>query len=214
MFLTRMALDTNRPDTRALLTSPALVRREVDDAFAGVHVRCLWRLDVLGRRTYLVLLSPLRPTLGAAHALYGYLGAFPSWETWDYDELLEQTLPGTRWHFLLCASPHGLLTMEESLPAMARASTDAAKEWLCALGASCGFMTTGAEIEIVRSQWFTFQKEPDGALLHCHQILADGLLTVTNEALFQQSFCQGFGECLEWGMGLMTLSAPGSVHYV
>ena len=85
MFLTRMSMDTNRPDTMRALSDTAELERAVAGAFGGAAVSALWRLDQLNHRTHLVILSPIRPTLWPVHERYGYLGCFPSWQTEDYD---------------------------------------------------------------------------------------------------------------------------------
>ena len=90
MFLTRMALDVSRPDTQALLQEPGRMQREIRAAFAGGNIQPLFRTDMISSRLWLVVLSRLRPSLYAAHEHYGYPGVFPSWETFDYDETLEE----------------------------------------------------------------------------------------------------------------------------
>jgi hypothetical protein len=62
------------------------MQREVRAAFAGGNMQPLFRVETISSRLWLVVLSRLRPSLYAAHERYGYQGAFPSWETLDFDE--------------------------------------------------------------------------------------------------------------------------------
>ena len=141
MFLTRMALDVNRPETQALLADPARMQREVRAAFAGGNIQPLFRLEMIGSRQWLVVLSRLRPTLYAAHERYGYQGAFPSWETFDFDETLELAEAGTTWNFHLSASPVGIQPVADP------AWLDSYRliQWLIRQSADCGFELREAE---------------------------------------------------------------------
>ncbi len=194
MFLTRMALDINREETVQLLADPGRMQREVRAAFAGGNMQPLFRMETIGSRTWLVVLSRLRPTLYAAHERYGYQGVFPSWETFDFDETLEQAEKGTTWNFELAASPRGV-------------SADADPAWL----------------EPHRlTQWLVRQSERDGFYLKdCHVVMAEwrpagdafvliveyeGILSVTDQDTFTWAVSSGIGANQEIGAGLMTIA--------
>ena len=57
MYLSRVELDPTRRSTMAALVAPQKLHGAVESAFAGERRRRLWRLDRLGERLYLLLLS-------------------------------------------------------------------------------------------------------------------------------------------------------------
>lgn len=215
MFLTRMAMDTNRIATQQAMTTPTLLRAAIDDAFDGEDVHPLWRIDQIMHRTYLMLLSPLRPTMASVHEAFGILGAFPSWETSYIGDELESLRAGTTWHFHLCANPHDTDAQPaEALHLLTPTNTADHKTWLIAMSARCGFSIDPAHFDVLRSEWLTFPKSPaDPDLLMYEQVTYDGLLTITNPDLLNTTLVRGIGPT-QYGTGLMTLEKPGAFQYV
>ena len=195
MFLTRMALDTKREDTQALLQDTGRMQREIRAAFAGGNMQPLFRLETISSRLWLVVLSRLRPSLHAAHERYGYLGAFPSWETLDVDSELEHAEAGTTWDFELNASPVGIAPD----PDPAWLEPYRLNQWLARQGEPCGFELR--EARVTRSLW---QPVDENAWL----LLADwtGVLTVRDQDSFTWAVSAGIGNGRENGVGLMTIT--------
>jgi len=196
MFLTRMALDITRPDTLALLASAADLRLAVLSTFAGGNLQPLFRLDDYGSRKWLVILSRLRPTMIALHQRYGYLGVFPSWETFPEDDMMEQATDGTEWYYELSASPgagSGAELWQESRWG----------EWVAALGREAGFVPLTCSLKKV---WLA---DMDGPQLPVARLR--GSLRVTNQTSFDWSVASGLGEGRPFGAGLMTISRSRSV---
>ena len=71
MYLSRAELDPTRRETMVALISPQKFHGAVENAFAGARRRRLWRLDQLGEKLYLLLLSEERPDLTALCAQFG-----------------------------------------------------------------------------------------------------------------------------------------------
>lgn len=199
MFLTRMALDVNRAETARLLEDRAAMGCVVASAFAYGAKTALWRIDELSYRTWLVILSQIRPDLEAIHQRYGYLGVFPSWDTIDYDDQLDDIHDGTAWRFELCAAPVGL--------APNRRAEWAAEEyldaWLRQQGESRGFRVQAARC--LGAEWHPVGEK--------QLLLArwSGRLVVTEEELFLWANTTGIGGARELGAGLMTISGRGNV---
>ncbi len=194
MFLTRMALDVNRPDTVDLLADPARMQREVRAAFAGGNMQPLFRMEMIGSRLWLVVLSRLRPTLYAAHERYGYPGVFPSWETFDIDETLEMAENGTTWNFFLSASPRGI----REIPDPAWLDDYPVMQWLQLQAQSCGFEIRRAEVRL--NEW----RAVDEASIHLCEF--EGVLTVTDQDTFTWAVSTGIGNARDSGAGLMTIA--------
>ena len=71
MYLSRAELDPTRRETMVALISPQKFHGAVENAFPGARRRRLWRLDQLGEKLYLLLLSEERPDLTALCAQFG-----------------------------------------------------------------------------------------------------------------------------------------------
>ena len=65
MYLSRAELDPPRRETMVALISPQKFHGAVENAFPGARRRRLWRLDQLGEKLSLLLLSEERPDLTA-----------------------------------------------------------------------------------------------------------------------------------------------------
>ena len=61
----------------------------------------LWRLEYLGDRLYLLILSPDRPDLSIGVRRYGFPDDENAYQTKDYTPLLERVKNDTWWHFKL-----------------------------------------------------------------------------------------------------------------
>ena len=102
MYLSRVELDPTRRSTMAALSAPQKLHGAVESAFAGERRRRLWRLDRLGERLYLLLLSEDAPELSGVVEQFGTGAAA---ETRSYDPLLQRVEPGSSWQFRLTANP-------------------------------------------------------------------------------------------------------------
>ena len=198
MFLTRMALDVNRPEAAALIVSPGLMNLTVRLMFAGGNLHPLYRLDQIGSRVWLVLLSHLRPEMLAAHARYGYPGVFPSWETFDYEDTLQTVAEGSVLHFELSASPFDVPEDGQLPPA------EAAEEWLASQGAGSGF-------DLIREQLTGYgQLSAEDEQFSVGRW--SGKLRVTDQERFLYALHTGIGlHRSDFGQGLMTVSTSRTI---
>ena len=80
-FLTRFELDFKKRSTMKALVSPNLFHGAVESSFPGERKRCLWRIDSLAGRNYLLLLSSEKPNLEHAVKQFGVDNAEQLWET-------------------------------------------------------------------------------------------------------------------------------------
>lgn len=87
MFLSRVPLDLHKRATVIALANPQRFHGAVEQAFPGERRRRLWRLDPLGEKLYLMILSEDTPDLSAIEEQFG---AGEPGETKSYDPLLER----------------------------------------------------------------------------------------------------------------------------
>lgn len=210
MYLTRMRLDpTNRATMRAL-AEPKLFHGAIERGFSGERRRRLWRIDPLGGAQYLMLVSEERPDLTAAAQQFGDPGAVPAWETRDYDPLLQRIQPGTRWHFRLTANPTKHLPGEASTGRRGRVvphiTAEHQQRWLMEKAAQHGFALAEGEFLAVQTQWYQFRKPQEGSRpVSLLSVTFEGLLTVTDAALFRRALTEGIGRGKAYGMGMLTV---------
>ena len=159
MYLSRVELDLTRRSTMEALAAPQKLHGAVESAFAGERRRRLWRLDRLGERLYLLLLSEDAPDLSGVVEQFGTGAAA---ETRSYDPLLERVVPGSCWQFRLTANPPKS-RKDPKAPAergsvMAHCSTKYQKQWLMDRAAKHGFALREEEFTVTRVQWQRFAK--------------------------------------------------------
>ena len=71
MYLSRVELDEARRSTMRALAAPQKLHGAVESAFPGERRRRLWRLDRLGGKLYLLLLSEGLPDLTGIAEQFG-----------------------------------------------------------------------------------------------------------------------------------------------
>ena len=140
MYLSRVELDPTRRSTMAALSAPQKLHGAVESAFAGERRRRLWRLDRLGERLYLLLLSEDAPELSGVVEQFGTGAAA---ETRSYDPLLQRVEPGSCWQFRLTANPTKSCKDPQNPAARgtvaAHCTTQYQKQWLLERAAKHGF---------------------------------------------------------------------------
>lgn len=199
-----MPLDTGNRATLQALSSPSMFHGAVENAFAGVRQRSLWRVDLLGGQHYLLILSAGKPDLSHAIAQFAPIGA--QWETKDYTPLLNRVRDGTRWRFHLCANPtYSVAEKGRRGRVCAHSTTAHQREWLLRQSERHGFALDADAFDVTGSRWYQFGKGYGQNKINLLAVTYDGILTVTNAALLRDMLIQGIGREKAYGVGLMTL---------
>ena len=209
MYLSRVELDPTRRSTMTALAAPQKFHGAVESAFSGERRRRLWRLDRLGEKLYLLLLSEEMPDLSGVVEQFG-TGAVP--ESRNYDPLLARITPGSRWQFRLAANPTKSCKDAQKPAARgtvaAHCTTQYQKQWLLDRAAKHGFALTEDSFTVTRVQWYHFAKRgirPVSLLA----VTYEGVLQVTDPEAFRNLLCQGMGRGKAYGLGLLTVMRGG-----
>lgn len=209
MYLSRVELDPARRSTMTALAAPQKFHGAVESAFSGERRRRLWRLDRLGEKLYLLLLSEEMPDLSGVVEQFG-TGAVP--ESRNYDPLLARITPGSRWQFRLAANPTKSCKDAQKPAARgtvaAHCTTQYQKQWLLDRAAKHGFALTEDSFTVTRVQWHHFAKHgtrPVSLLA----VTYEGVLQVTDPEAFRNLLCQGMGRGKAYGLGLLTVMRGG-----
>ena len=215
MVLSRVALDAANRQTMIALQNPAKFHGAVEQAFEPRAKRVLWRVDTLGGRYYLLILSEETPTLDGVVRQFG-TGEAP--ETRDYAPLLERISDGSRWAFRLHANPtysqggdgkrgkvHACTVIRPPREATAEVKTQYG--WLMHQAQAHGFALDEDGFGVTRNQWFSFSK-PGSGQVRLLGVTYEGMLTVTDAQKFRQALTEGVGRGKAYGMGLLTVVRP------
>ena len=206
MYLSRVALDVHKRSTMVALANPQQFHGAVEQAFLGERRRRLWRLDQLGDRLYLLLLSEDVPDLQQIAGQFG-TGELP--ETKEYGPLLKRVQAGTIWRFRLTANPtksvHDPKNPAKRGRVCAHITTEFQEKWLMEQAEKHGFRLDLDGFTVVQSQWRRFQKEHRGRPIVLLSVTYEGVLEVTDAEKFRQMLTEGIGRGKAYGLGLMTV---------
>ena len=212
MYLSRVELDPTRRSTMAALAAPQKLHGAVESAFAGERRRRLWRLDRLGERLYLLLLSEDAPELSGVVEQFGTGAAA---ETRSYDPLLQRVEPGSCWQFRLTVNP--TRSKKDSADHTARGPLKPCyleveqEEWLWAQAAQHGFAVSEGSFAVTRKQTYHFKKNGTRPVTLL-AVTYEGVLQVTDPEAFKALLCKGVGRGKAYGLGLMTIIHRGGDH--
>ena len=212
MYLSRVELDPIRRSTMTALAAPQKFHGAVESAFSGERRRRLWRLDRLGEKLYLLLLSEEMPDLSGVVEQFG-TGAAP--ESRNYDPLLARITPGSRWQFRLAANPTKSCKDAQRPAARgtvaAHCTTQYQKQWLLDRAAKHGFAVSEGSFAVTRKQTYHFKKNGTRPVTLL-AVTYEGILQVTDPEAFKALLCEGVGRGKAYGLGLMTIIHRGGDH--
>ncbi len=216
MFLTRMAINPARRQSRFLLGSPQALHAAVLAAFPpGTPTetdsgRVLWRVDEgQDHAIWLYVVSPENPDLTHLVEQAGW-PTQSAWETRDYNPFLERIAAGQRWAFRLTANPTRTVTDEAGISRrLGHVTAEQQQNWLLERAETNGFRVaeTGKEIpDVVISGRVkkTFRRGEKTVTLTTARF--DGQLEVTDADALRRLLTNGLGRAKGYGCGLATLA--------
>ena len=251
MYLSRLELDLNKRETMRALFSPARFHGAVESAFPSEQTqrqpsilaadnplslfdngtsyversRKLWRLDTVRGKTYLLLLSEVRPDLRSADEQFG---TGHGGETIDYAPFLDSIHAGDILRFRLTANPtvskakargtDGIKPRGEVKSFMVKPEDHKGwlqnlKTWLARKAERNGFQLTDNDFNIVESRWRQFRKGVNRKQsVKFLSVTYEGILEVTDEEAFRLALVRGIGREKAYGMGLLTVMRTGARH--
>ena len=209
-FLSVVQLNPSRRSARHVLSSRQRLHAFVLGAFPSLSEgdRVLWRLDVDGHKTVLVIASPVRPDLTHIVEEAGYPQL--SDETArcvDISPVLGGSLSeGQSWKFRLTANPTKSIRRApgERGQRVGLHRAEDQVEWLNSRGSECGFRVVDAVVTKNTQDSFRRGTERQNVTLRVVQF--DGVLEITDAKRFADHVMQGFGHGRAYGCGLLTLS--------
>ena len=131
-----------------------------------------------------------------------------SWQTKDYEPLLERVKKGSVWRFRLSANPTYYAKAKDPITVRgkvrAHKTTEHQREWLIKQSLKNGFQLAADGFEITENKWLQFCKS-SGNVVTILSVTYEGLLIVTDADLFRKALVNGIGRGKAYGMGLLTV---------
>lgn len=205
MYLTRMELNTANRQTIMALSSPAKFHGAIETSFPSKGGR-LWRIDTLGDRTFLLLVSETAPDLTRAAQQFGRTA---SWNSIDYDSFLAQIKGGEQRRFMLKANPVIAKCTKDTTRGrvLAHVTTEQQEQWLYQRAEKNGFQLKSGEFSVVQTAWVSFYKGGNRSKrVEFKTATFEGLLTVTDPELLRHAMTHGIGREKAYGCGMLTLT--------
>lgn len=210
MYLTRMELDTGKRSTMIALNSPQKLHGAIESSFDfSERKRKLWRIDRLGDKTYLLLLSEDKPNLSEAVEQFGVSGIENGFETRDYSRLLERIENGSTWRFKLTANP--TISSSEKCKNGERGNVKAhisdkyQVKWLLDRAKKHGFVLNEDEFCVTEVKWYIFRKGTERNRVSILSVTYEGTLKVTDKDKFCSTLINGIGREKAYGLGMLTV---------
>ena len=209
MYLSRIELDVKRQNTMRALVSPSRFHGAIEKASTDERNRKLWRIDSLGGRCYLMILSEKEENWKPVADQYGAEGA--QVESRNYNTLLNRIQQNSEWHFLLRANPTIAKKEKGNIKSRGKVlacfSNELQKKWLLERAEKNGFSLNEEDFLVTEKKWYSFYKGNEKKNHHVRMlaITYEGILTVTDVSLFRNALTKGIGREKAYGMGMLTI---------
>lgn len=211
MYLSRVEIDTNNRQKISDLTHLGAYHNWVEQSFPdefkqNKRSRHLWRIDELGNKKYLLLVSEDRPdltkleTYGVAHSAV----------TKDYDHFLNQLIEWKKYRFRLTANPTRRITDDKTGKSKVVPHITVLQQtnWLLDRVENYGFRIAENgniyELNISARDWPRLRKKGNH-VIRLSRVTFDGILEITDLEKFKKILISGIGREKAYGMGLLTV---------
>lgn len=214
MYLSRIKLNTSLRKTMQALAAPNLIHGAIEDAellnktedqHDNERNRKLWRIDRLNGEWYLLVLS--QDQIDFSPVANQFSGA-PSFESKNYDGLINRVTNGSMWHFRIKANPIVRKPSDEKGRGkiFAHTSIKYQEEWLKKQSVKNGFSLSDGEWLVTESKWYNFKKnKSEKQTIKLLSVTYEGILCVVDEDAFKKALKSGIGREKAYGLGLMTI---------
>ena len=207
MYISRVEIDVNNRAKIKDLSHVGAIHNWVERAFPKEilqhnRTRKLWRIDNLGGKEYLLIVSPAAPDISVLE-IYGVKG---SGSTKEYSKFLDGIGVGLRAKFRVTLNPVIAVSEGEGKRGKIKphVTVEHQKKFLLDRAEKNGFHLAENEFDIVERTYVTLKKEGERPL-GLSKVTYEGVLTVTDPDRFKLTLTEGFGKKKAYGFGLMTI---------
>lgn len=207
VYMSRVRLNTDRRITQLALAAPGKLHGAVEQAFKVRQSRTLWRIDRLGGKTYLMIISEDLPDLSGITQQFGFENE--TGESRDYGRFLSRVQNQSIWRFRLVANPTYCHKEEFGRGSVAaHVSEKYQMAWLLKVAENNGFSILPDTAQIVSSTWRSFFRKNSHNPVRFREVTYEGVLQVQDENILRDAMIKGVGREKAYGMGMITLVKP------
>lgn len=211
MYLSRVELNEYRRETMRAMDSPQVMHAAVMASFGsfgeGSGQRVLWRIDRLGCAVYLLVQSAARPDFTHIVEQFGRPATGQGWDTVEYDGHIGKMVDGSVWRFRLRANPvHSVKGDADRGKVRGHVTAEQQLSWLKERAGKLGFAVESDDgtlgVQIVQREVKKFNRQ--GKTVTLTVVTYEGVLRITDSALFADAMRNGIGRGKAYGCGLIT----------
>lgn len=207
MYLSRVEINTeNRKLARELSHLGAyhnwVERSFPDEVDEKVRSRKLWRIDTIGDKRYLLIVSETEPNLERLE----HYGVKNSAETKSYEPFLSSIKGGMKFSFRVTLNPVKSVS-DENCEKRGRVypilNEKELVDFLLKRSEKNGFHLNENEFTVVNQGFEVLKKAKETTKLR--KSVYEGVLTVSDKERFIETLTKGFGKKKAYGFGMMTV---------
>jgi len=209
-YISQVEIDTENRKRISELTHLGAYHNWVEKSFpeefaAGVRSRKLWRIDRLRGKSYLLIVSQMRPDIKQLEAY----GVPNTGQCKNYDPFLQSLTDGQRVSFRLTANPVRAVKQDEQRGKVyPHITAEKQLEYLGKRAEKLGFSLLDNDYRIVQRD-FPELKKKDGKNVKLARAIYEGNLTIENPEIFRNTLTEGVGKEKAYGFGMMTVVPEG-----
>ena len=207
MYISRVEIDTNNRRKIRNLTHLGVYHSWVEDSFPderehNLRTRKLWRVDVIDKKVYLIVVSQNNPKLSLLER-YGIAGTA---QTKNYEKFLDSISDGDKVSFRVALNPVISESQENGKRGRVKSCYDEESQinYLTDRAISNGFNIEMNSL-MITERGFSILKKQEIGQIRLIKVVFEGILTVENSNLFRKVLVNGLGKHKAYGFGLMTV---------
>ena len=210
MYLSRIEVDMQNRALLQALAVPAFLHAAIENCVSGPRLRNLWRVDTIGEKHYLLIVSQEKVDFSALKEKFGPDDGKPIEEAVCYDRLFEKLQMGQKWRFRLCANPTKSKKTEghNARGKVYAVRPSEEKQWLIDKAKEKGFSVAMDSFVVVTRGWKYFNKGKGKGKMRVslYTVTYEGILEITDVEQFKDTLTNGMGRGKAYGCGMLTIA--------
>lgn len=208
MYLTRVMLDVENRRKMKHASHIGAIHSLIEDSFPeekqiGIRTRKLWRIDPLGGKRYLLIVSEKMPDHNALETI----GVRENIQTKDYEPFLSRLENGMTARFRVKLNPVWSSRDGKAKGERGRVvpvPDGEQKQYLLNRAEQNGFSLKEEDYDIVERGVELYRKKGQQDI-YLKKAVYEGILTITDKRALERVLREGMGKKKAYGFGLMTL---------
>lgn len=210
MFLSRIEVDMQNRELLRALSMPKILHSAIENCVLGERQRNLWRIDSLGEKYYLLIVSQEKNDFSSLKLKFGKNDGQPVEPSVSYENLFNKLQNDEFWRFRLCANPtkKKIVNPDNGKSKAFAVKPSEEKDWLIEKASQRGFEVEDKSFMVLTHGWKYFVKGK-GDIKHrvsIYTVTYEGILKITDKELFKQTLISGMGRGKAYGCGMLTIA--------